>query len=40
LEPASVSTSEGLAAARARGEATMLEPGRDAHFEVEIEVLP
>jgi Domain of unknown function (DUF4432) len=40
LEPASVSTSEGLAAARARGEATMLEPGGAAHFEVEIEVLP
>ena len=40
LEPATVSTSEGLAAARARGEATTLEQGESAHFEVEIEVLP
>jgi hypothetical protein len=40
LEPATVSTSEGLAAGRARGEATTLEQGESAHFEVEIEVLP
>ena len=40
LEPATVSTSEGLAAGRERGEATTLEPGESAHFEVEIEVFP
>jgi hypothetical protein len=40
LEPATVSTSEGLAAGRARGEAITLEQGESAHFEVEIEVLP
>jgi hypothetical protein len=40
LEPATVSTSDGLAAGRARGEATMLERGESALFEVEIEVFP